>query len=81
MTNNLLWSTNLTFSLDTDCMALHRFSRGQIHEITVSKRFLCIISRILRLEVSVKFSKTRGRGYGFYQVFLLSPSQCKITEL
>ncbi len=49
---------------------------GRIHERTISVRFLCIILRVLRLEVSVWISETIGKGgVVFYQAFLLSPLQ------
>jgi hypothetical protein len=45
-------------------------------------RFLSIISRVLRLEVSVWISKTIGKGvpYGFLSGFFLSPLQ-KLREV
>ncbi len=56
---------------------------SRIHERTIPLRFLGIILRVLRVEVSVWISKTIGKGGGmvFYQVFLLSPLQCTVTEL
>jgi hypothetical protein len=49
--------------------------RSQIHEGTISLRFLGIIVRVLRLEVSVDFLNHEEGGMVFYQVFLLSPFQ------
>jgi hypothetical protein len=45
-------------------------------------RFLGIILKVLRLEVSVYmgFLTRREAGMVFYQVFLLSPLQCTVTE-
>ncbi len=38
--------------------------------------------KVLRLEVSIWISETIWKGVRvFYQVFLLSPLQCKVTEL
>jgi hypothetical protein len=46
-----------------------------------SLRFLVIILRVRRLEVSVWISLTIGKGgMVFYQVFLLSPLQCTLME-
>jgi hypothetical protein len=54
-------------------------TRLRIHECTISLRFL----GVLRLEVSVWMSKTKGTGVWlgmvFYQVFLLSPLHCTET--
>ncbi len=51
-------------------------SRSQIHERTITLRFLGIILRVLRHEVSVWFFLSTRKGvWFFYQVFLLSPLQ------
>jgi hypothetical protein len=56
--------------------------RSQILERSTSLRFLGIILRVLRLEVSVWISQTIGKGsMVFYHVFLLSFLQCRATEL
>ncbi len=52
----------------------------------ISLRFLGIILRVLRFEVSVWISYTVGKGVWeggmvFYKIFLLSPLQCTVTEL
>jgi hypothetical protein len=50
--------------------------RSQIHDHTISLRFLGIILRVLRREVSVWISLNhREEGMVFYQVFLLSTLQ------
>ncbi len=48
---------------------------------TISSRFLVILLRVPRLEVSYGFLKPQGRGMVFCQVFLLSPVKCTVTEL
>ncbi len=47
--------------------------RSEIHELIISLRFLGIILRVLRLEVSLW-----AGGLVFYQVFLISPLQCRV---
>jgi hypothetical protein len=54
----------------------------RIHERTFSLRFLGIILRVLKLEVSVWISQTIGMGVWFFiRGFLLSPLQCTVTAL
>ena len=50
-------------------------TRSRIHERTISLRFLSIILRVFRLEVSVWFVNRWEGGMIFYQVFLVSPWQ------
>jgi hypothetical protein len=55
-------------------------SKSLIRERVISLRFLGIILRVFRLEVS-DFLNHREGGVVFYQVFLLSPLQCPVNEL
>ncbi len=56
--------------------------RSRIHERTILSRFLGIILRVLRLQcLCIQFLGHRERGMVFYQVFLLSPLHCTVTEL
>jgi hypothetical protein len=55
------------FFYEFDYIHLWRFeTRRRIHERTISLRFLVLIWRVLRLEVSVWISKTMGKGVWFF---------------
>jgi hypothetical protein len=67
----------MSFMLQENLAAL--LYRSRIHERTISLSFLGIILRNLRL-LSFCMEHRKG-GLVFYQVFLLSPLQCTVTEL
>jgi hypothetical protein len=70
------WTKNADFPDEFSRFSIKMRPRSRIHEHTMSLR--CIISN---LRFPYGFLEPLGRGYGFFQVFLLSPLQCTVTEL